>query len=277
MIRPSHSSKPSWQPRWHADSARLMGYTSGAGTGGTTYRWLRGDWISLDSTFLLQPLPSSLNAPRSMPLDSFAETFQFFPAEFRYSVVIAIQSLQHGKEAATDTEVKRALGRVEPGGLFCIRVNAAGTVQSTFTPWSRRVVMSALLGDSFFSTAARPSFFWQNDHHRHFSVPVRELGQLKIIIAHVLGNESFVHRWYLDAAGTGNGEIIVLGLFLRELPEPGPLEVNGIDQDQARLFLDDVGLQQVLDLIVGFVFHPASIFWRAPAASLMKSTSWKPA
>lgn len=49
------------------------------------------------------------------------------PRGVQYSVVIAIQSLQHGKEAATHTEVKRALGRVEPGGLFCIRVNAAGT------------------------------------------------------------------------------------------------------------------------------------------------------
>lgn len=49
------------------------------------------------------------------------------PAGARYSVVIAIQVLQHGNEETTHREVLRARDRVAPGGLFCVRVNAAGT------------------------------------------------------------------------------------------------------------------------------------------------------
>ena len=44
-----------------------------------------------------------------------------------YSFVIAIQVMQHGNEETTHHEMKRALERVAPGGLFCLRVNAVGT------------------------------------------------------------------------------------------------------------------------------------------------------
>jgi SAM-dependent methyltransferase len=49
------------------------------------------------------------------------------PARARYPIVIAIQVLQHGNEATTHLAVERALRRVVPGGLFCVRVNAVGT------------------------------------------------------------------------------------------------------------------------------------------------------
>jgi SAM-dependent methyltransferase len=45
----------------------------------------------------------------------------------RFSVVIAIQVLQHGNEATTHQAMAHALALVAPGGLFCIRVNAVGT------------------------------------------------------------------------------------------------------------------------------------------------------
>lgn len=48
-------------------------------------------------------------------------------ANARYSLVIAIQVLQHGNEGTTHREVLHAGDRVAPGGLFCIRVNAVGT------------------------------------------------------------------------------------------------------------------------------------------------------
>ena len=48
-------------------------------------------------------------------------------AERRFGVVIGIQVLQHGSRAEADAHVREALGRLSPGGLFCVRVNAAGT------------------------------------------------------------------------------------------------------------------------------------------------------
>jgi hypothetical protein len=52
------------------------------------------------------------------------------PLGARYPIVIAIQVLQHGNEETTHLEVLRAIDRVAPGGLFCVRVNAVGT-----EPW----------------------------------------------------------------------------------------------------------------------------------------------
>jgi Methyltransferase domain len=49
------------------------------------------------------------------------------PVGRRYPIVIAIQVLQHGDEATTHREVRRARDLVAPGGLFCVRVNAVGT------------------------------------------------------------------------------------------------------------------------------------------------------
>jgi SAM-dependent methyltransferase len=49
------------------------------------------------------------------------------PANERFSVVVGIQVFQHGREAEAHAHVAEAARRVLPGGLFCVRVNAAGT------------------------------------------------------------------------------------------------------------------------------------------------------
>jgi SAM-dependent methyltransferase len=49
------------------------------------------------------------------------------PAATRYSIVIAIQVLQHGNETTVHDALVRARELVAPGGLFCVRVNAVGT------------------------------------------------------------------------------------------------------------------------------------------------------
>jgi SAM-dependent methyltransferase len=45
----------------------------------------------------------------------------------RFEVVIGIQVFQHSDTAATHAHIRTALGKLEPGGLFCLRVNADGT------------------------------------------------------------------------------------------------------------------------------------------------------
>jgi SAM-dependent methyltransferase len=49
------------------------------------------------------------------------------PAAARYPVVIGIQVFQHGDRAAAHEHLRAAQRRVEPGGLFCLRVNATAT------------------------------------------------------------------------------------------------------------------------------------------------------
>jgi SAM-dependent methyltransferase len=49
------------------------------------------------------------------------------PPDATFSVVVAIQVFQHGREAEAHAHVAEAARRVAPGGLFCVRVNAAGT------------------------------------------------------------------------------------------------------------------------------------------------------
>ncbi|WP_421726337.1 class I SAM-dependent methyltransferase [Bauldia sp.] len=44
-----------------------------------------------------------------------------------YAMVIGIQVFQHGNRADAHRHVRAALERVDPGGLFCLRVNAVGT------------------------------------------------------------------------------------------------------------------------------------------------------
>lgn len=44
-----------------------------------------------------------------------------------YPVVIGIQVFQHGDRAGTHAHIRAAQARVADGGLFCLRVNAAGT------------------------------------------------------------------------------------------------------------------------------------------------------
>jgi hypothetical protein len=49
------------------------------------------------------------------------------PARQRYEVVIGIQVFQHGTRSEAHANLVRAKQLVEPSGLFCLRVNAAGT------------------------------------------------------------------------------------------------------------------------------------------------------
>jgi len=49
------------------------------------------------------------------------------PTAARYGLVIGIQVFQHGRRAEAGRHLAAAAALVRPGGLFCLRVNAAGT------------------------------------------------------------------------------------------------------------------------------------------------------
>ena len=49
------------------------------------------------------------------------------PRTARYDLVIGIQVFQHGRRARATRHLAGAAALVRPGGLFCVRVNAAGT------------------------------------------------------------------------------------------------------------------------------------------------------
>ena len=49
------------------------------------------------------------------------------PPAARYDLVVGIQVFQHGTRAQAHRHLAAAAGRVRPGGLLCVRVNAAGT------------------------------------------------------------------------------------------------------------------------------------------------------
>jgi hypothetical protein len=49
------------------------------------------------------------------------------PADATYPIVIGIRVFQHGDRTSTHRLIDKAQHRVEPGGLFCLRVNAVGT------------------------------------------------------------------------------------------------------------------------------------------------------
>ena len=49
------------------------------------------------------------------------------PPDARYDLVVGIQVFQHGTRAQAHQHLAAAAARVRPGGLLCVRVNAAGT------------------------------------------------------------------------------------------------------------------------------------------------------
>ena len=49
------------------------------------------------------------------------------PPDARYDLVVGIQVFQHGTRAQARQHLAAAAARVRPGGLLCVRVNAAGT------------------------------------------------------------------------------------------------------------------------------------------------------
>lgn len=49
------------------------------------------------------------------------------PADRTFDLIIGIQVFQHGNRATAHAALRRAQQKLEPGGLFCLRVNAVGT------------------------------------------------------------------------------------------------------------------------------------------------------
>jgi SAM-dependent methyltransferase len=49
------------------------------------------------------------------------------PAGTRFTLVIGIQVFQHGDRQTAHAQIRSAQQHLAPGGLFCVRVNAAGT------------------------------------------------------------------------------------------------------------------------------------------------------
>jgi len=54
-------------------------------------------------------------------------TIDDLPPTDTFDVVIAIQVLQHGNRSTSNEHFRKAIARLAPGGVFCLRVNAVGT------------------------------------------------------------------------------------------------------------------------------------------------------
>jgi hypothetical protein len=81
------------------------------------------DLIGLDiSATALEQLAERL--PRARLVHG---TLDALPPAATYPVVVGIQVFQHGDRATAHAHIEAAQQRVQPGGLFCLRVNAAGT------------------------------------------------------------------------------------------------------------------------------------------------------
>lgn len=62
------------------------------------------------------------------PPDGFVtDIVAALPRTARYDLVIGIQVFQHGRQEQATRQLADAAAMVRPGGLFCVRVNAAGT------------------------------------------------------------------------------------------------------------------------------------------------------
>jgi 2-polyprenyl-3-methyl-5-hydroxy-6-metoxy-1,4-benzoquinol methylase len=55
------------------------------------------------------------------------------PPGMAWPLVIGIQVFQHGDRAAAHAHIRAAQQRATPGGLFCLRVNATGTISGPGT------------------------------------------------------------------------------------------------------------------------------------------------
>ena len=67
------------------------------------------------------------------------------PPAARYDLVVGIQVFQHGTRAQAHQHLAAAAARVRPGGLLCLRVNAAGTdIEHAHQRWEQH-------GDGSFS------------------------------------------------------------------------------------------------------------------------------
>jgi SAM-dependent methyltransferase len=58
-----------------------------------------------------------------------------------FGLVIGLQVFQHGNRDEAHAHLRSAIGRLLPGGLFCVRVNAAGTqIEHGHTPLSGNTI-----------------------------------------------------------------------------------------------------------------------------------------
>jgi SAM-dependent methyltransferase len=114
----------------HAAAADLSpgrGLYIGCGNGRNYLPLVEGglDLIGLDVSATALEQLSERAAGR--PVELRQGELSALSAEIAFSIVIGIQVFQHGREAEAHAHIGEALLRVRPGGLFCIRVNAAGT------------------------------------------------------------------------------------------------------------------------------------------------------
>src|SRR3954462_11458196 len=61
------------------------------------------------------------------PDDLICGDLSALEADAAFAIVVGIQVFQHGLEADAHAHLVEAARRLLPGGLFCVRVNAAGT------------------------------------------------------------------------------------------------------------------------------------------------------
>jgi SAM-dependent methyltransferase len=61
--------------------------------------------------------------------------------EGSFGLVVGLQVFQHGSEDEAHAHVRAAIGRLLPGGLFCLRVNGVGTqIEHAHTPLERNTI-----------------------------------------------------------------------------------------------------------------------------------------
>ena len=101
------------------------GCTSAAATGGTCCPCWTPASTSPGWTFPGRPSRSYAPAAGPEPADHGRSVRTATGA--RYDLVVGIQVFQHGTRAQARQHLAAAAARVRPGGLLCVRVNAAGT------------------------------------------------------------------------------------------------------------------------------------------------------
>jgi SAM-dependent methyltransferase len=112
-------------------AARVVGLTRGLYVGcgnGRNYLSLAAAGLDLDGIDLSPAAIGQLRARAPERGDRLlVGDLTALPPGATYDLVIGIQVFQHGSRAASHAHIRAAQERLAPGGLFCIRVNAAGT------------------------------------------------------------------------------------------------------------------------------------------------------
>jgi SAM-dependent methyltransferase len=111
----------------HADLIGCPGLYVGCGNGRNYLPLVAGglDLVGLDiSATALDQLAARAPGCRDRLVHG---DLSALPPEATYSLVTGIQGFQHGDRYTAHATIRAAQRRVAPGGLFCLRVNAAGT------------------------------------------------------------------------------------------------------------------------------------------------------